>query len=208
MSSPQALLPGHAGAPRFAGDFTLMRSDGYRIVVELCATMKAEYVQEKLRTWASWFAGTGMGSSNMSVILLNAEPRAHRSRGECMRRWHEEVIRSNDTAPSLAAAMAARNDDFVRHGNGALASGREVERAARQILLASWEDWFPAPRAIALPGVAARCDIRIEGRWHSVDAADPTSLPAPRYQLGGSARLPTSTWYATPGWLGDLPLHS
>lgn len=180
-------ITGIDDAPKgFRGDAVLWRDDGLRVVLELAASRNSDHVRKQMNRWAGWLAGHPPSETGMIVVFLNASGRRHAGFANELRRLHTQIIDS----PRL------------RHTSGAIANRREVSRARAQIHLASWEDWFPAPKTISIAGAHATTATLAPGpkdghAWTLYDPTDPATLP---YCPSSAARTPPDI-LLTPAWV-------
>lgn len=191
------LCPWLPDAPaRLAGDAVLWRSDGLRVVLEVCASRDMRHIARKMALWASWLGQHGRDRTGLVVVFLNAHRGRHGPFATSLRHAHEQII-----APGRFTIA-----DRVPAPWGA------VERAADSIHLASWEDWFPRHHRVSEAGAAMTTIHRVRqaSRADGAFRWSPSGLAAPETDDRRFAPLrampPPPQWSGTPPWNHDLPL--
>jgi len=202
VSTPARLL-GHLGyTDTWRADFTIVRADGLRIVVELTRARRRTGIEEKMARWARILSRHHWNETGVVVVFVNAavpneggiaDTRAeHKWLAGQMRRAYNNVLSVDGLSDSAGKALT-----------------RNVELARAQIHLASWMDWFPAGRDTNQPFVdlstvfAAR-----EGEWQRQGLANPAGFwqfkPAPALaeRVDAPARARRDV-YACPRFLSD-----
>ncbi|KQO98539.1 hypothetical protein [Leifsonia sp. Leaf264] len=102
-----------------AGDFTILRADGARVVVEVTATI-GRALQQKIETWAQLLAGRRMDESGLAVIFVIAE---HGATG----------------SGKVRNAVYKMLRDACRKY-----PGPNFDRTCKRFGVADWREWFPA----------------------------------------------------------------
>lgn len=109
-----------------AADATLIRTDGARIAVELTAST-GERFEAKVRKWAADLSRIRMNDSGLVILFVIAQRPDRKSRAGDLR---TKVLQT------VARACAAY-------------PGVSFDRTAARMLVADWQDWFPAPGMVS-----------------------------------------------------------
>lgn len=126
LSRLEMLFPFQGGSET-AGDLVLVRDDGLRIVVELTATSPADSFKRKVLRWARILSRFPLATSGVVVLFV-------------------EASRPSDR-PVVRQTMRLMR----RHISSAVAGfpGVPGESAADRMLVASWQDFFPAAHSVS-----------------------------------------------------------
>lgn len=206
VSTPARLL-GHLGyTDTWRADFTIVRSDGLRIVIEVTRARRRTGIEEKMARWARVLGRHHWNDTGVVVVFVNAAVP------------NEGGIADTRDEHAKQAAVLRRAYDRVlsiegMSGPEGRAVNRQVELARAQIHLASWMDWFPAAGSVnssfaGFPTVFAAT----EGAWRREPLADPNGFwdfkPSPKLADRVNApRHARRDVYACPKFLteGDTP---
>lgn len=145
---------GRSGAGSRSGDMVIVRPDGFKIVIEVTATVTSDF-REKVRRWANVL--TARRQADLGVCFVEL---AHPDRRDASTEVHRLLRR--------AVTEAAH-------------SGLDAEdaRVPELFSVARWQEWFPEPGRVDPDFTRLRAWRPIGPRgepWESVDLADPSSL--------------------------------
>ena len=183
-------------AGSFRADLGVVRADGLRIVVELCQARQRRDLVAKMVRWGRLLCRHTWDTSGTVVVFLNAkaddgeEGAEHARMAALLRRCHQSALSPEGLARDGVRARSA-----------------EVARARAQIHLASWADWFPAPRVLSEEFARLSTVYTADGQtWARADLAHSRQGGVPFHpQVPGKWRAPErvrrSLW-ASPPWLG------
>lgn len=149
-------LTGHAASGNRRGDFTIIRSDGLRVVVEMSTTVAL--MKEKIAAWGQALASDPTRSVAV-VFLCAGSPTEHYN---------------IDTNVRMTLSRYLIEDPVAR-----------VSRLGQRMFVVGWQDWFGQHSAIRdldkLPVFAVRKDIDkpsgVLTSWRRLNVGDPESTP-------------------------------
>lgn len=184
-----ARVTGLEGAPKMPADAVLWRHDGLRILLEVVSANDMRHLRSKMERWASWFVSVPYEQSGTVLVWLNANTDDHAAVANRMRRAFKDA-----TAPGK-----------LRHPDGTVATQDETSRVRRQMMLASWSDWFSG-RAVTMAGAEMVCAASPEtDRWAPVPLANDKAWVNP---AGACDPFDVTSPVFVPGWCGQLPVAS
>lgn len=173
---------------RKAGDATLVRSDGLRIVTELTASTSRTF-RLKVEEWARFLSRSSLAASGVVVVFVVAKPPDSESNSLTLLQVRKAIIE-------------AVNKYRFRDKDGVTTADR--------IGMAVWEDWFPAPHMAASDFTSLPVFFSSPGGWrrrHVMDLFDyPFNPNDPSWMQAVAANA--SVLGQTPHWLrgGDLEM--
>lgn len=139
-----------------AGDLTVVRPDGMRVLVEITANAGTHFLN-KVRRWAQIMTENPLETSGLSVVFVVVQHPGRLSEAEGSK------IRAR-TYQAIAAACK----EFP---------GSVRDRVAERMGVATWREWFPASGQVHDAFFTMRVD-RPTGRgadlWEPADMLDPT----------------------------------
>jgi hypothetical protein len=202
-ASAEQLLGDHPDV-RSRGDAVLVRDDGLRIVLEITTQPALGAVRTKMARWGRLLGERG-GHHRTGIVVVFLAAAAHDHTGK--QGASLTVIRR-----SLERAMTVE-----AVGDGRPVSPATVNQARRSVMVAHWQDWFPAPWYVSQRFADLAADVSLgDGRFVSVALGRPDvgvagGIPgAPFAPPGGnwqSIRRARRHVPAVPRWLEQPVLH-
>jgi hypothetical protein len=183
-SNPVGLTGDDEADTQLLGDLTLWRSDGLRVIVELCASPDRTHLVRKMAKWGDWLGRDTLEHTGVVVVFVGADRTGGARFARQLRKHHAEVL----NVGTLRVA-------------GRVATPAQVQRARGRLLLATWDDWFPGPHRISAAGVAGTCAFTANG-----DTYHPVDLTGLGYS-GIAWPTDAATDALTPPWAGEAPMH-
>lgn len=145
---------GRSGAGSRSGDMVIIRPDGFKIVVEVTATVTPDF-RTKVRRWASVL--TSRRQADLAVCFVEI---AHPDR--------------RDTTTEVQRLLRRAVTEAAHAGLDAADA-----RVPELMSVARWQEWFPEPGRVD-PGFVRLAAWRPTGPygnpWEPVDLADPADL--------------------------------
>jgi hypothetical protein len=175
-------IPSEASA-----DFTVVRPDGMRIAVELTAHA-TRGLSGKIRRWVRLLHERPFETSGLCVVFVAAP--------------HPQLLadsKGRRARTAIYKQINAARKEFP---------GRQGDRVAERIGVASWREWFPAPGHVTEAFLAMQVDRptgRDENVWEPCDMLDPAGRPfQPAEDFDATAVFDNSALLGqTPCWLRE-----
>lgn len=162
-----------------AADGMLVRTDGLRVMVEL--TVTTARIHQKAARWANMLAEDRHRS--LAVVFVHAPHPDKPSAGE-RKTLHKAVFEAGHAS--------------MQH---------VVADVPRRLMVADWQDWFPARHEVGDDFDSLVVDRAVGGegdRWQQVSLLDPFDLPGPDGLPGATAILDNAHMLlGVPHWMRD-----
>lgn len=160
------MLPDHTFeelSPRMGADAVLIRNDGLQVALEVAASADRRHLRSKIAQWTRLLASLS-DRDNLVVVWVNAVTADHEKAAQTLRNLYTSVVHSTQLQTFDHLPL----------------SPTQVRRVQQRMFVASWADWFPAPRTVSTVAVDLTCGFNKQGeQWTPIALADPASYPAP-----------------------------